>query len=165
MDRVTILLGAGFSGAFGMPNTARLTRLAIRQATPTIPQLRNAPAAQVLTQALEREYGSHNFELMLHAIETLSSYAAVDTYSDDLSSVRQVLRAFTEPSARTAPLVNFDMLRRLRRAIISAIVRRIDLAGRERRPRVHAATAALFNKLSDLTPNLGPAVMARSQAT
>jgi hypothetical protein len=130
MEKLTVLLGAGFSVPFGMPTVADLTSVAEAVVTPALgtpvgPSAEPVPAAKMLHRALRAEYNTVDFELALHAVESLLSYAAADTFDVRLSDIHQVLRAFTDPAPRWSALIHFDTVRELRESIVNALVSEI----------------------------------------
>jgi hypothetical protein len=133
MEQLTILLGSGFSIPFGLPSVADLTKVAESTMHPLIHTTAaspsdNVPAAKMLFRALRSAYADPNFELALHAVESLLSYAATDTYEDDLSAIRQVLRVFTDPTLRWTPLFHFDTLFSLRKHLVRGLVEAVQEA-------------------------------------
>ena len=86
----------------------------------------SVPAMELLMRALRAEYQEINFERILHAVEALQAFAAPQTYDEALSAIKPILSAFAEPSRRSLPLFNFQLLRALREDIITSIA--LDVA-------------------------------------
>lgn len=131
---LTLLLGSGFSIPFGMASVRNLTRLTRELFEPRVYEDMNsdgAPAAKLLYRALRCEYGDGiNFELALHAIESLLPYCAREVYAEGLEElwdVRQVLHAFTKAKRDLEDLVQFDVLEQLREAFVESIVNDLHL--------------------------------------
>jgi hypothetical protein len=136
-ETLTVLLGAGASQSYGIPGTRRLTELIADLDDPKAlipyaefhsngmdvandPTL--VPAAHLIALALRGDYDNVNFELMLHAVESMQGYSAAATFDPKLKNIRPVLGAFTEISSRWQYLSNFPLLTRLRRSMLEAIV-------------------------------------------
>ncbi len=142
-DSAVVLLGAGSSAALGIPGVTDLSavvngleepRAAISGqsywhggALVAVPPVL-VPAMELISAALRAEFPDATFELALHAVEALQSYAAAQSFDIRLAAVRPILSAFTEPSQKWAALINFPMLRALRVALITTIARTIASA-------------------------------------
>ena len=161
-----MLLGAGFSAPFGMPLVVELNQIAEAIPTPEVPTAvgsegSRVSAARLLHRALRSEYGAQiNFELALHAIESLLSYSAADTFDDRLADVHQVMRAFTDPSPRWTTLVHYDVLKRLRESMLTEIVRLFN--ARERKAwTALTPTSSIANRSSQFIDALSQAFSLR----
>lgn len=82
-------------------------------------------ASALLFRAISADYDMVNFELALHAVESLQAYSAAETFSAELEDIRPILLAFTELNDRSRHLASYPLLTELRLELMSAIARRV----------------------------------------
>ncbi len=86
------------------------------------------PAIRHLDRGVRTVRDDINFEHLLHAVEVLEPYVAARTFLSELSEVRPVLTAFTDPTPRYTGLMNWHLLVQLRWDMIR-VVRNFVLSG------------------------------------
>jgi hypothetical protein len=144
LPTLNVLLGAGASLGIGIPGTADLTKalLSLKHPSVNVPfeeyissagqlvkgSATQFPAITLLARGLSGTYDDPNFELMLHAVESLQGLSAVQTFDDALRDVRPVLSAFTDIAPRWSELLNFGLLTELRRSMLKQLAETIQRA-------------------------------------
>lgn len=131
-NRLTMVLGAGFSQPFEIPSVAELTEIAEEAIVDKIVPSSSKSSEPVevgsaLLDIIRPLYHESNFELTLHAIESLLSYAAAESRTDPFEP-QQVLRGFTQLKKQYGELADFDTLRDMRARITRALVESISSA-------------------------------------
>lgn len=144
--RLTILLGAGSTITAGAPSTQDLTThvcrirrpLVVRMGTPYLLALplsqegreeplrtSNAvPVCKLILDALNASYKSVNFEVVIHALEQLQSFAQAQNI-DAHDNFRSVLSAFLEAARKHEILLDANLLSEARRAVMEEILTQI----------------------------------------
>src|SRR5580700_3688061 len=121
---LTILLGSGASVGFGFPDTDTITRTILNLEQPTLrssrPPFATTPTMLLLKRALLGSYDGINFEMVLHAIETLATLSKVEAATPD--TLRPAFSAFCDISPRWEELLNYDALQTLALYALQAIV-------------------------------------------
>jgi hypothetical protein len=83
------------------------------------------PAVRHVDRALRTIRDDFNFETILNAVEVLEPYVAARTMVEQLSAVRPILTAFTDPMPRYDGLMNWQLLWQLRWDIIRLVRERV----------------------------------------
>lgn len=170
--RITVIIGTGASIAARAPSVRDITEAVLAMQSPRIrgdmreyyiqngsdpPTPAGAvlgiqpsePAVRQIDRALRSIRRTYNFETILHAVETLEPYVASRTLLQDLADVRPILTAFTDPTPRYDPLMNWVLLWRTRWEIIR-VVRDLVITGSARADaRYLESTASFIEKVGD----------------
>ena len=83
---------------------------------------RTVSVLKILERALKAEFDNVDFELVLHALEQLETYARAGCHLDMHDPFRPVLSAFTRFAGRYRLLANPELLTAARQAVIQSIV-------------------------------------------
>lgn len=86
---------------------------------------RTVPVLKILERALKAEYDNVDFELVLHALEQLETYAWAGRHLDMRDPFRPALSAFTRFAGRYRLLDSPELLSAARQAVILKIVKLI----------------------------------------
>lgn len=97
---ITILAGSGFSEGLGFPSTHNISEKILRSGGPALSQGNEFPVniSKAVNKALLSYYDEVNFEILLHAIETLDSLANRSLSTPD--EFKSIHSAFMDPSPR-----------------------------------------------------------------
>jgi hypothetical protein len=141
-DRLTVILGAGASAAAGAPTAHELSQSILSMQSPRIipdhPEFLRWPkdigspvhmagrppsvaTIELIKRGLLLGQQDLNFEIVLHAIETLETYAATISHAPETLHVRPVIASFTDPMPRFQQLFNYSALVATRWEIIHLI--------------------------------------------
>lgn len=168
-DRLTVVLGAGASAAAGAPTVRELSRVILDMRTPRIiadhpeyltsiesvgsPRLEDlgkAPSVstiELIKRGLQLGENRLDFEVVLHSIEMLETYAATRSYSAETLNVRPIIAGFTDPMPRFQQLFNYSALVATRWAVIHLIRSTIVDSLAKPPPDVMTASQAFVNEL------------------
>lgn len=142
-DRLTVILGAGASAAAGAPTVHELSQPILSMESPRIiadhPEFLTWPKGspsplrvdagtppsiatiELIKRGLLLGRQDLNFEVVLHAIETLETYAATTSHVPKTLHVRPVIAGFTDPMPRFQQLFNHSALVATRWEVIHLI--------------------------------------------
>jgi hypothetical protein len=115
-EDLVIVVGAGASISCGIPSTEDLSELALGT-------IKSDRVRGLLVEALRGAYGQFNFELLLHALESLELFGSAPANSS--LAYRPVISAFADILFRYRELADPAMLGVITRDVISTIHKRV----------------------------------------